>query len=131
MTKAKAQIHFFHTNDKKATSPVAMGNLGHLDSLMEAGMVARWLKANWTQVREMAREEDSLAESQAYYNYPNAGWWERKKDLASRMTVSELTFARRDAHEAAKACTNEEGKYMDECSIYGMELLLREEVKKP
>jgi hypothetical protein len=60
-----------------------------------------------------------------YYEYPNAGWWKSKESLAKKMTVEALEWSAKDAFEAAQSLPEVEGKYMDEVSIYRMELKKR------
>lgn len=53
-----------------------------------------------------------------YNSYPNAGWWKTKQRIAHNMDDSQLAFARKDSFEASKCLPQNEGKYMDENSIY-------------
>jgi hypothetical protein len=67
-----------------------------------------------------------MAITDSYYEYPNAGWWNSKAEIAKKMTDkmtdSALWFSRKDCHKAAKANPATEGKYMDELSIYVTEI---------
>lgn len=61
-----------------------------------------------------------------YDIFPQAGWWNRKAEIAKGMTDSQLRFAMTDCREAARAGLENQGKYMDELSIYATELKTRE-----
>jgi len=53
--------------------------------------------------------------------YGKPGWWNMKTDIAKRMTTNGLIYSMYDCSEAAKCIPGNEGKYMDEASIYQME----------
>lgn len=57
--------------------------------------------------------------------WPNAGWWKRKQENAQKMQQAALVYSAGDCREAAKACTDDAGKYLDEMSIYVQELRKR------
>ena len=56
-----------------------------------------------------------------YNSYPNAGWWKVKQRIAHDMDENQLAFARADCFKASKCLAINEGKYMDELSIYATE----------
>lgn len=59
--------------------------------------------------------------SDAWNNWPGAGWWKRMEDKAKCMSLVQLHYARLDCHKAAQANPEREGYYKDEESIYAME----------
>ena len=56
--------------------------------------------------------------------------WNREEERAKRMTDEELQYSIKDAYEAAQAGMNE-GKYMDQISVYRQELNRRKNILKP
>ena len=61
-----------------------------------------------------------------YYDWPNVGWWDLKKFKAKNMSLVELDFARRDCNDTARnGMPENEGKYIDEATIYGEEMRKR------
>lgn len=61
------------------------------------------------------------------YVWPGINWWKQKEDIASRMTIAQLHYARLDCHKAAEIDRQSENnsKYHDEGSIYAMEMARR------
>lgn len=68
--------------------------------------------------------------SDAWNNWPGAGWWKRKEELASKMSDSELHYARLDCHKAGQANPERQGYYLDEGSVYNMEQMRRKQAIK-
>jgi len=63
---------------------------------------------------------------ESIYSYPKHGWWKLKAGLAKTMTIEALQFARRDCLETIElGMIENQGKYLDESSIYSMELARR------
>jgi hypothetical protein len=54
--------------------------------------------------------------------YGKPGWWNLKASIAKKMTDAGLLYSIYDCSEAAKCIPQNEGKYMDEMSIYQMEI---------
>lgn len=57
-----------------------------------------------------------------YFDYPHAGWWRTKEEIAGRMSEAELWYARFDCNKTAEEVTDQENKYRDEGSIYHREI---------
>lgn len=68
-----------------------------------------------------------LPKGQMMNNWPHSGWWNSKEEKARKMTMAELAYARKDCFETAQANPETEGKYMDELSVYAMEMQRRQE----
>jgi len=61
-----------------------------------------------------------------YYDWPHPGWWNTKKARAKNMSLVELDFARRDCNDTARnGMPENEGKYIDEATIYAEEMRKR------
>jgi len=87
--------------------------------------------------RETLREdkEHPIAGEEApgnYYEWPHVGWWKQKEEIAKRMDIKQLHYARLDADKAARAFPNsdQESKYRDEGSIYAQEMRRRGQQSK-
>lgn len=70
-----------------------------------------------------------MAITDAYWEYPNAGWWHLKEKIAKKMSDAQLEYSRKDSFQAATIGVPENyGKYMDENSVYIQEIKKREKV---
>jgi len=63
-------------------------------------------------------------------DWPHPGWWRMKEARAKGLTMEELWFARYDCNETAAVQPQNEGKYIDEATIYAREIKHRVD-KKP